>query len=107
MSGHPVAELCQFLAGWALTAKKSRQLGELLGVEAAQTFVPDLVAHERGIAASAYSAEQADLQGIAIVERVTADGKVTPEEVPQLLTALKHFKHSAKKDHEITETANV
>jgi hypothetical protein len=103
---NPITELVCYLTGWNAVARSKRRFSELLGVEAAQDIATDAVQHQRGIAASAYDAEQADLQAAKLLEEASKDG-LTEADMPAIAAAIRHIRASAKKDRQINEAATL
>lgn len=99
----PLAELRHFVRGWVGDLRRACDWRNLVEAEAVESITADLVAQRRREAAAAHRAEVNDLEAAKLLERVLADGKVTPGEMPMLGRALRHVHHSAQADHQLTE----
>ena len=104
---HPLAELRAWLADSAARLAALRLFGPKARTEVAIDITTDAIAHSNGIAATAHSAETHDREALAIIDRVLADGRVTPAEIPALRRARALAACSAEKDHDISERATV
>lgn len=93
------------------SAARFRQLGDYRAL-AHNAAHRDLYAHElapalRLAAAQAYTAEQADREGLSLLDAVLADGAVTPAEIAHLHRARRHIAASATLDASLCDTLQL
>lgn len=99
----PLAELGNFLRSWIFDLRQRSDIPNLMDAEAAEQIVTEVVAERAQFAQAAYTARVADDEGLALIDRVLADGKVTPAELPLLRRARRHVARSRDIDHDLSE----
>lgn len=103
---HPLAQLRLLLRGSVILAQRARNYVEQLGWESAEEVAAEVAQHEDEIRASAYDAQQADLEAAKLLEDAARDG-LTQADMPAVAAAIRHIRRSAEKDREICEAATV
>lgn len=98
-----LTELSAHIAGFRDTLRHRRAYADVLHVEVAQDIAADIAAQQGRVGRLAYTAQQSDLEARQLLDRVLADGRITPAEVPLLRTARRHVLRSAERNHQITE----
>lgn len=102
----PLAELGNFLRSWIADLRKSRDIPNLMDAEAAEEITIEAAAERQQFGQAAFTARVEDDEGLALVDRILADGKVTPAEVPLLHRARRHFARSRDIDHNLSEASS-
>lgn len=97
-----VAELKNFLRSWLPDLRRQRNFSAVVEVQALQAITHEVGAAQSKAAQAAYTAEQADLDAAAILERAAADG-LDASDLPAVRQAIKQINRSARHDHTITE----
>lgn len=101
----PLAELKQFFASWIADLRGRRDIPNLMDAEAAQEIAEEAIAERQQFGQAAFTARVEDDEGLALVDRILADGQVTAAEVPLLRRARRHFLRSREIDHQLSEVA--
>lgn len=94
----------EFLASWSADLRKLRDWRNLLDAEAAQSIAADLAVREQALAGVAYTAEQADLEAVKLLEKAK-EGGLDNSDLPLIARALRHIRRSAAHDHTLSEAA--
>lgn len=98
-----IREIANYLQGWALDCRKSRQYATLTEVQTVQDITAEASAEEAGLAGMAHRARVADDEAAGLIDQVLADGRVTAREIPLLRKARRHIGRSAEADHNLAE----
>ncbi len=98
----PLAELRTFLGSWCKDLRNRRDYRNLVDGEAALDIASDIQARDGAVAAAAFTAEQADLEAFALLEKAKAGG-LDNSDLPLIEQALRNITRSADADHQITE----
>jgi hypothetical protein len=101
---HLLDELRAFLTGAQARARADRQIGPLLDLEIGGDIAAEAGDFTTALRQRAHTARCADDEAARHLELVLADGRVDPEEIPLLHTALKHIRRSAQHDHHLAES---
>lgn len=102
-----LARLQTYNREFASRCNVARWFGALFHVGVEECLIEDAKAEQAMIAATAYSAEQADLEALKLLEAVSADNEISADEMRLVKTACRHIRHSAEKDRAICEVSHV
>jgi hypothetical protein len=97
-----LAELGQFLRGWCGDLRRRRDYANLVDGEAALAIVADIGRRDATAASVAFTAQQADLEAVALLVKAKEDG-LDSSDLPLLEQALRNINRSAEADREIAE----
>jgi hypothetical protein len=102
-----LAELKTFLTGFARDLRGRRDYRNLVDVEAVQEIAAEVAHGVTEVAQLAFTARVADDEGLSLLERVAADGEITPAEMPSVMQAIAHIRRSRDIDHQLSDAASA
>lgn len=104
--GHLIREQNRWLARRIASARALRDYAALPALIVAQDIAADSAAACTAASALAYSAEQADLEALRLLEDAARDG-FNSADLPAVEQAVRHIRRSAAADHELAEATNL
>lgn len=97
-----LAEWRQFLRCWSSELRFKRDYSNLLDAEASGAIVEEMATVQVEVARVAYTAEQADREALALLEKAKLGG-LDAADLPLLEQAIRHISRSAEGDRNISE----
>jgi hypothetical protein len=104
--GTLIAEQARWLALKAASLRAARLYRQLCALTVAQDIAAEQAAVCASLSATAYAAEQADLEAVRVLEDAARDG-LTADDLPAVEKAVCHIRRSAAADHALAEATTL
>jgi hypothetical protein len=104
--GHQIREPNRWLARRSASARALRDYAALPALTVAQDIAADSAAACTAASALAYSAEQADIEAIRLLEEAARDG-FNQADLSAVAAAVRHIRRSAAADHQLAEATTL
>lgn len=104
--GTLLREQGRWLARKIAAARGAHHYAALPALTVAQDIAADCAAACLATAATAYSAEQSDLEAIRLLEDAARDG-FNQADIPAVAAAVRHIRQSAAADHALVESTTL